>query len=117
VTGGGLNRLPGRNFARFNLMIYILFCLVVRTGYQGKQFEFMLKVEFDSCLFILTLSTLTHQEIRPKNVKTIAEMMEKNFELYASEYPMEMMKDMEFGSKYLKRVLIILFADVILFEG
>jgi hypothetical protein len=36
--------LPGRNFARFILMQFILFSLVVRTGYQGVQFDMMLKV-------------------------------------------------------------------------
>jgi hypothetical protein len=27
-------------------------------------------------------------------------MMEKNFELYGSAYPIELMKDMEFGSRF-----------------
>jgi hypothetical protein len=44
AIGGGMTSLPGRNFARFNLMVYILFSLIVRTGYQGKQFEFMVTV-------------------------------------------------------------------------
>jgi hypothetical protein len=47
TIGGGLIRLPGRNYARYHLMVYVLFCLIMRTGYQGKQFEFMLKVEID----------------------------------------------------------------------
>jgi hypothetical protein len=42
--GGGMMTLPGRNFARFILMMYIWFALVVRTGYQGVQFDMMLKV-------------------------------------------------------------------------
>ncbi len=56
--------LPGRNFARFNLMVFILFSLVVRTAYQGVQFDMMLK------------------EMRPKDVKTIDELLEKNFTIY-----------------------------------
>jgi hypothetical protein len=79
-------------------MIYVLFCLVVRTGCQGKQFEFMLKV-FDFNQFIFSSSSPIQQEVRPKNVATIAEMMEKNFELYGSSYPIALMKGMEFGSR------------------
>jgi hypothetical protein len=81
-------------------MIYVLFCLVVRTGYQGKQFEFMLKVELDFNQFIFSSSSPTQQEVRPKSVATIAEMMEKNFELYGSSYPIALMKGMEFGSRF-----------------
>jgi hypothetical protein len=44
MLGGGLFILPGRNFARFNLMMYILFCLVIRTAYQGVQFNMMVEV-------------------------------------------------------------------------
>lgn len=45
--GQSHNILPGRNFARYHLMIFILFCLVIRTGYQGVQFELMLTVSFE----------------------------------------------------------------------
>jgi hypothetical protein len=41
-TGGGQMVLPGRNFARFILMMYILFSLVVRTAYQGISFELLI---------------------------------------------------------------------------
>jgi hypothetical protein len=44
LLGGGMISLPGRNFARFILMQFILFSLIVRTGYQGVQFDMMLKV-------------------------------------------------------------------------
>lgn len=53
--------LPGRNFARYLLTIFILSCLVVRTAYQGKQFEFLQK------------------DMRPADVETIEEMIERNF--------------------------------------
>lgn len=39
--GVGLIRLPGRNFARFLFMAFTLFCLVIRTAYQGKMFDFI----------------------------------------------------------------------------
>jgi hypothetical protein len=48
LLGGGMISLPGRNFARFILMQFILFSLIVRTGYQGVQFEMMLKVSYHS---------------------------------------------------------------------
>jgi hypothetical protein len=32
-------KLPGRNFARLILMNFVLFCLVMRTAYQGVLFE------------------------------------------------------------------------------
>lgn len=34
---------PGRNFARFLLMSFILFSMVVRTPYQKKMVEFLQK--------------------------------------------------------------------------
>lgn len=42
--GQSQNILPRRNFARFLLMVYILFCLIIRTGYQGIQFQLMCTV-------------------------------------------------------------------------
>lgn len=42
--GQGQNILPGRNFARYLLMMFVLFCLVIRTGYQGVQFELIYQV-------------------------------------------------------------------------
>lgn len=46
--------LPGRNFARYMLMLFILFCLIVRTGYQSLQFDLMLTVSklYVLCCFI-----------------------------------------------------------------
>lgn len=59
--------LPGRNFARYLLTLFILFCLVIRTAYQGKQFEFLQK------------------EMRPADVATIEEMIERNFTFHFLE--------------------------------
>jgi hypothetical protein len=39
--GIGVTRLPGRNFARYLFMIFTLYCLIIRTAYQGKMFEFL----------------------------------------------------------------------------
>lgn len=76
--------LPGRNFARFILMLYILFCLVVRTAYQGKQFEFMSK------------------EMRRPDVKTLDEFIRENFTLFVNSKNIEEYVSMEF----IKRLLL-----------
>jgi len=39
--GLGQTVLPGRNFARFILMLFIIWCLIIRTAYQGVLFEFL----------------------------------------------------------------------------
>lgn len=55
--------LPGRNFARFLIMAFMLFCLVMRTAYQGKQFKFI------------------QQDMRKANVRTMSELRERNYSL------------------------------------
>lgn len=44
IFGQGQNILPGRCFARYLLMMFIILCLVIRTVYQGIQFELIFKV-------------------------------------------------------------------------
>jgi len=39
--GLGQTTLPGRNFARFILMMFILWCLIIRTAYQGVLYELL----------------------------------------------------------------------------
>ncbi|KAG5669978.1 hypothetical protein PVAND_000267 [Polypedilum vanderplanki] len=41
IFGMSQNHLPGRSFPRFILMCFIIFCLVFRTCYQSKMFEFI----------------------------------------------------------------------------
>lgn len=41
VLGMPLTRLPGRNFARFLLMSFLMFCLVMRSLHQGAAFKFL----------------------------------------------------------------------------
>lgn len=55
---------PGRNFARFLLMSFIMFCMIIRTAYQGKMFEFI------------------QMDIRHPEVQTINELIDKNFTFY-----------------------------------
>jgi hypothetical protein len=63
-TGGGQMVLPGRNFARFILMMYIIFSLIIRTAYQGLSFELLVN------------------DPQKNPVESIQEMIEKNMSLY-----------------------------------
>jgi hypothetical protein len=76
--GGGMITLPGRNFARFILMMYIWFALIVRTGYQGVQFDMMLK------------------EMRPKDVETIDELIANNYTIYFNKDWLQTVQEMDF---------------------
>lgn len=41
LFGGSSNALPRRNFPRYLLMMFLLYCLVMRTLYQSGLFKFM----------------------------------------------------------------------------
>lgn len=93
--------LPGRNFSRYLLTLFILFCLVIRTAYQGKQFE------------------LLQKDIRPADVESIDEMIERNFTL---NFPitkqmffeqMDFMKRFEFQTGFVTQVNSIFLQDQI----
>jgi len=65
--GIALNRIPGRNFARFLLIIFTMFCLVIRTAYQGKMFEFITS------------------DVRKPTANNIQEMFDMKFPIAKSE--------------------------------
>lgn len=75
VFGGSLNVLPRFNFARFLLMTFIMFCIVVRTTYTGS-------------LYRLFQSNLKHNK-----VGSIEELIEKDFTIYAHEIHADIFKD------------------------
>jgi hypothetical protein len=62
--GGNQKKLPRRNFARFLLMMFLIYSLIIRTVYQGSYFELM-------------KSNRGH-----KKVQSIKEMIDKNFKFY-----------------------------------
>lgn len=64
--GFGQTILPEMNFARFILMVFILFCLIMRTAYQGKMFEFLTS------------------DVRKKAVATIEKIVEKNMTIFVT---------------------------------
>ena len=63
-VGGSQHVLPRHNFARYLLMIFILFCLIQRTLYQGSLYKFL------------------QSDNRASEVKTIDEMIDRQFHFY-----------------------------------
>lgn len=53
--------LPRGDFGRFILTIFIMYCLIIRTAWQGKMFEFLQK------------------DMRKPEVQSVEEMIERNF--------------------------------------
>lgn len=64
------------------LMMYVLFCLVMRTAYQGKQFEFLTK------------------EMRQPDVQIIDEMVQQNFILHVVQTNYESLQDMGIAERW-----------------
>lgn len=78
-VGTSVIQTPGRNFARFLLMTFILFSLIIRTAWQSKMFEFLQK------------------DMKKPEVQSIDEIISKNFTFYLRKgftafYNMEILK-------------------------
>lgn len=67
-VGGTQTKLPKRNFARFLLIAYLLYSLVVRTVYQASLFQFL------------------QSNHKYGKIKAVQEVIELDFKLYVSEY-------------------------------
>lgn len=65
--GGTQIKLPRTNFARFLLMKFLLFCLVIRCIYQGKLF------------------LMLRAELHDRQIETISEAIERNMVFYTYE--------------------------------
>lgn len=65
ILTGIQNKLPRRNFARLLLIIFSLWCLVIRTCHQSKLFKNL------------------QQDMRKPEVATFAEMVDRGFTVYA----------------------------------
>jgi hypothetical protein len=66
--GIGQMKLPAKWFARFLLMNFILFCLIFRTCYQSKMFEFMTS------------------DMRKSSPETVDDLFVQNFTIYTMDY-------------------------------
>lgn len=62
--GGSQHILPGRNFARFLLVMFLKYSLVMRTVYQGRFYQ------------------LLKSNVRIEEIQSIDEMIEKDFKFY-----------------------------------
>jgi hypothetical protein len=62
--GVTMPQLPGRNFARSLLMMFLLFSIVKRTLYQGALFQFI------------------QSDDRNKEIQSIDELVQKNFKVF-----------------------------------
>ena len=60
-------KLPNKNFSRFILIIFIYFCLIFRTCFQSKFFEFM---------------TSEPRQLPPKTIK---DLIDRKYEVFAIE--------------------------------
>lgn len=74
------SKLPRMNFARYLLMNFLLFCLVLRCLYQGK-------------LFIML-----QMELRENEMETINDMMERNMIFYTYESMVKRVAGFKFAS-------------------
>ncbi|KAG5681337.1 hypothetical protein PVAND_010782 [Polypedilum vanderplanki] len=73
--------LPKRNFARYLLITYLLFCLVKRSLYQGALFQFLQKDEQKS------------------EIQSIDELVEKGFKVYMLPSSLEHTQNMKFKNQ------------------
>lgn len=67
--------VPGRNFARFILMMFLMLCLVLRSIYQGSVFQFL-------------QSNMHHKELQ-----SVDEMVENDFTFYMFETAFKIMQN------------------------
>lgn len=75
IYGGSHKKLPKRNFARFILMKFLLFCLVMRNAYQGSLYNFLQSDKTD------------------KELETINEMIEQDYELFTYPYQLALFEN------------------------
>lgn len=64
---GSQHKAPKRNFARFLLMLFIIWSLIIRTCYQSKLFEYL------------------QNDLRRPHLKTIEDLRLKNFTFFGPE--------------------------------
>ena len=75
--------LPKRNFARFLVLLYILYSLIIRTAWQGKMFEFMRR-----------------NMTKPPEIQSINDIFHKNYTFFMREHVKILTEDMDFMKKF-----------------
>lgn len=81
AVGNTQHSLPNRNFSRILLIQFVIFCLIVRSIYQGRLFNIL------------------RREIHQKEATTIDELFERNFMFYTYETLSERIHGMRFEKK------------------
>lgn len=69
---GGQAKVPGRNFARFLFMLFIIWCIIIRTCYQSEMFKYL------------------QADARKPEVKSLVELIEKNFTFHVDYFIMDL---------------------------
>lgn len=67
IYGGSQHRLPKKNFARYLLMMFLMFCLVMRTLYTGSLYRFL------------------KSKVYHKETQSIDEMVKRDYKIYYLE--------------------------------
>lgn len=85
-----MTSLPAKNFPRVLLMIFILYCLVIRTLYQGGLFDNL------------------QSEARGQKVGSVQEMLDRQFIFYILQSSLEYTDDLKFSKRFetIKYILI-----------
>lgn len=71
---GAQFKIPGRNFSRFFLMLFIVWSMIIRTCYQSKLFK------------------LLQADVRKPPIKTLDDLFNNNFTLYDAAIGVELSK-------------------------
>lgn len=75
LTGSiSTSQVPGRNFARFILTLFLLFFIIVQSAYTGSLFRFV------------------KRDIKIETPQTIAEMIEQNYTFYMNEHGLDQLR-------------------------
>lgn len=77
-VGVSMSSLPGRNFSRSLLMMFLLFSIVKRTLYQGALFQFI------------------QGDDRHKEIHSIDELIQKNFKVFLLPSSLEHTNNLKF---------------------
>lgn len=72
IFGGSHNILPRENFARILLVTFVIFCLIIRTLYQGSLYRFL------------------QSDIHHLEVQSIDDMILKGFKFYVSQSSLDL---------------------------
>lgn len=67
VLNGSQHRMPNGNFSRTLLLLFVLFCIVIRTLYQAAMFRFL------------------QTDQRHSEIQTIDELLERKFDIFMYE--------------------------------